>query len=992
MNRFKTIQKGKLFLCFCVLFLETVLQLPAQIKTTSPGVQTYNTVYRKQFTKDNVVTTNYAANSPMCSGTFIHTADQGTYQYDMVTYMEIDNSSIGLKNSDIDHVEIRLDVWVYNQQIDSKTPPLNKPAVADIYLFGDDRYIPGMTIQSLYTNFTNLNNRASIGSISTSNTDAISESLYITITESDLEQLSLNVPSRTDFSLGILPNNSSVIRVEVGNITIHYRCPNPDVPDETNFLTTVASSASISVSNYATPGASSYKIKDCATGATYTTSATSYTITGLQTNSTHSFQIMATNNCGSSAYSSCSSPVKISIPTIPPQPQASENTPFKINVNEYKVPGASSYTIADCQSGQTYTVSATANSYDVPVTAGSTHSYKVFATNAVGNSAYSPCSNPVTTTSIPAVPPKPTTTATVETGNSTKTTITGYAVSGATSYTLIDCITNISYTAPSGTYVITGLAVGTKHSFKARATNAAGSSAYSVCSNEVTEPSIPPPLKPTSLQISAVNAITIYVNWDFSQNAEGYILKDCNTGEQYYLSGISTTFKYFTVPSNSLSHQYAVMAFNASGGSDFTACCSAITTPIPSVLSVPTGLSGFGVSTSSINLTWNKVAGANYYYIYDCNGTQVGSCSDPYYYYAINGLNTSSLYSYKVRAYNTNNGSISDFTTCYNVNTLSYTPDCKGYSYANDKFLLKQGNQPSNLNGVPSLCLGAVEWWIYPNLIDCHVYQRNLPLSNSKKLWVTVWECNYDLSHKSNYIEGEVLINRATSNKVDFFNLKGNLPGNNTSFFKADGVYDVWFWLYNGSTVTDAGNRFFHAWTDNGEIKDQPAYSVNLRAYDISIENSTIQNNYSSQFTQYETIDLLAKNKIIISNSVLKAGTACRISADALDCDHLQNGYRPTKDTDTQTEVKEEVNEEDDAKRTTDQLLVYPNPNNGNFTIDLSSRTSDISINNVLGQIVYQQKITGKATINLSDLRKGIYFVKSIDTNGKIEITKITIE
>ena len=75
---------------------------------------------------------------------------------------------------------------------------------------------------------------------------------------------------------------------------------------------------------------------------------------------------------------------------------------------------------------------------------------------------------------------------------------------------------------------------------------------------------------------------------------------------------------------------------------------------------------------------------------------------------------------------------------------------------------------------------------------------------------------------------------------------------------------------------------------------------------------------------------------------------------------------------------------------------VYPNPNNGILNISLtnSSDKQTIEIKNIIGQTVYSQ-IAGNsstATINLSDINKGIYTVSLINENGTSSTKKIIIQ
>ena len=80
-----------------------------------------------------------------------------------------------------------------------------------------------------------------------------------------------------------------------------------------------------------------------------------------------------------------------------------------------------------------------------------------------------------------------------------------------------------------------------------------------------------------------------------------------------------------------------------------------------------------------------------------------------------------------------------------------------------------------------------------------------------------------------------------------------------------------------------------------------------------------------------------------------------------------------------------------------DSILIYPNPNNGIFTIHYTSneqQDKEIEIINVLGQTVYFEKLNNILNINkeisLINNNKGIYFVK-ITINQKEIIKKVVI-
>jgi hypothetical protein len=54
---------------------------------------------------------------------------------------------------------------------------------------------------------------------------------------------------------------------------------------------------------------------------------------------------------------------------------------------------------------------------------------------------------------------------------------------------------------------------------------------------------------------------------------------------------------------------------------------------------------------------------------------------------------------------------------------------------------------------------------------------------------------------------------------------------------------------------------------------------------------------------------------------------------------------------------------------------IYPNPSEGEFTIELGEEHSTVTVYNSIGQVVYQQHdLSGTRTMNLN-LNPGMYFV-----------------
>jgi hypothetical protein len=83
----------------------------------------------------------------------------------------------------------------------------------------------------------------------------------------------------------------------------------------------------------------------------------------------------------------------------------------------------------------------------------------------------------------------------------------------------------------------------------------------------------------------------------------------------------------------------------------------------------------------------------------------------------------------------------------------------------------------------------------------------------------------------------------------------------------------------------------------------------------------------------------------------------------------------------------------EEKKINEDELIIYPNPNNGLFSINSSAKISQIDVLNILGEKIYSKKVsTDKTEIDLSDKSNGIYFVQVYSDKGaltkKVSIAK----
>lgn len=147
----------------------------------------------------------------------------------------------------------------------------------------------------------------------------------------------------------------------------------------------------------------------------YTGTATSYAISGVAAGDTVTYQVLATNIWGSSAYSAASASAQLaSVPAVPAAPTGSA-----LGIDSIQVTWAApynggvpitSYTLQVFQGGVSQQVitgiSPSSTQYDVAGLLSSTaYTFEVLAVNSIGSSAYSAASTAISTLAGNYVPP-----------------------------------------------------------------------------------------------------------------------------------------------------------------------------------------------------------------------------------------------------------------------------------------------------------------------------------------------------------------------------------------------------------------------------------------------------------------------------------------------------------------------------------------------------------------------------------------------------------
>ena len=309
------------------------------------------------------------------------------------------------------------------------------------------------------------------------------------------------------------------------------------------------------------------------------------------------------------------------------------------------------------------------------MTAGTSYSYRVRATDAAGNlSPYSSVASATTQTvdTQPPTAPSGLGAAAVSmsqinltwTASTDNVGVTGYLIERCQG---VGCTTFAQIAAPGTgtTYSDTGLTLATSYSYRVRATDAAGNlSPYSSVASATTQADTQPPTAPSGLGATAASATQINLTWTASTDnvgVTGYRVERCQ--------GVGcTTFTQVATPTGTAyndtgltpatSYSYRARATDAAGNlSAYSNTASATTQADTQPPTAPSGLGATAASVSQVNLAWTASTdnvGVTGYLVERCQGagcttfTQVATPAGTTY--SDTGLTAAISYSYRVRA------------------------------------------------------------------------------------------------------------------------------------------------------------------------------------------------------------------------------------------------------------------------------------------------------------------------------------------------------
>ncbi|HYG65049.1 MAG TPA: fibronectin type III domain-containing protein, partial [Thermoanaerobaculia bacterium] len=212
---------------------------------------------------------------------------------------------------------------------------------------------------------------------------------------------------------------------------------------------------------------------------------------------------------------------------------------------------------------------------------------------------------------------------------------------------------------------VTGLAAATAYTFRVRAANSAGFSAYSnsAAATTLTAPVTPAaPAAPTTLQAQALSGTEVQLTWtDSSSNEDGFRVERSTAGGAFLeiqTVAANATGSRVTGLTAGTAYTFRVRAANAAGLSAYSNSASATTTaPVATTVpAAPSSLAAKATSATQIQLTWRDNSGneASFRIERIINGrwTEIASVAANSTSASVSGLIASTSYSFRVRAAN----------------------------------------------------------------------------------------------------------------------------------------------------------------------------------------------------------------------------------------------------------------------------------------------------------------------------------------------------
>jgi chitodextrinase len=460
-----------------------------------------------------------------------------------------------------------------------------------------------------------------------------------------------------------------------------------------------------------------------------TTAAVAFSDTGLTSGTSYSYRVRAADaagNLGAFSNVATASTADTQAPTAPSSLSAVAAGVSQINLSWIAATdnvGVTGYRVERCQGAGCSTFAqvatpAAAAYNDTALTAGTSYSYRVRATDAAGNlSAFSNVATTTTATAPDAQPPTAPSNLTATAAGGTGMTLGWTAATdnvAVTGYLVERCLgAGCSTFAQVGTTATTafsdsGLTSGTSYSYRVQATDAAGNlGPYSNVATATT-PTLDtqPPAAPSNLTATAAGSTGMTLGWTAATDnvaVTGYLVERCLGAGCSTFAQVGTTATTAFSDSgltSGTSYSYRVRANDAAGNLSPYSNVASVSTPDTQAPTAPSNLTAVAAGGTGMTLGWTAATdnvAVTGYLVERCLGAgcstfaQVGTTATTAF--SDSGLTSGTSYSYRVRA----NDAAGNLSTFSNVASAS-TPDTQAPTAPSNLTAVAAGGSQVNLS------------------------------------------------------------------------------------------------------------------------------------------------------------------------------------------------------------------------------------------------------------------------------------------------------
>ena len=346
---------------------------------------------------------------------------------------------------------------------------------------------------------------------------------------------------------------------------------------------------------------------------------------GLEANTIYQYKVQACNSIGCSDLATSNFLQARTRLETPANLQVNNITANSLTLNWEAVVGVNKYQIY--RNNEVIDTTNDTSVIDSNLMANTSYIYKVRACNEYGCSVFSTEQMAIT---IPTKPVR------LQTNNITIDSISFSWNATADYYLIYKAAMQIAtIDDPTTDYIDTGLAIGSSYNYYVRACNNSGCSVSSDILMVSTIPAVP-----TNLQVIDASSDSIMLSWDAMGVIKYYSIYRGNTE----IATTNITIYTDNGLSADTSYTYRIKACNDSGCSASSDGFTAYTSPMQ-----PTGLQASNVTTTSLELSWEAVAGVTSYQIYR-DSSFIATIDAPTITYTDSNLAVGAPYNYQMAA------------------------------------------------------------------------------------------------------------------------------------------------------------------------------------------------------------------------------------------------------------------------------------------------------------------------------------------------------